>query len=413
MTGPGTSPPSPPETDPPPPEADASSPEADAFSPEADAWLYVGAGVLIGIVVLGALALVFIDTVRAGWWAFLTYNEQGSSTSELVQRWGVIFAALFAGGIAIWRAVIADRARATAEKEHLRQIRAGELSDQREVQRQDFEQYQQAALGLTNESEGVRVASAISLKALVSDRDPVLNDRIASLCEAMLRDWRGIGKSEELEHCGPVENATVEAAIAARAQCTPDRQSANLSRLDLRGAEFAGIDFGPAELFDSDLTGVRFSSCILEEGALMGCMLTSIEASDTRFFFKSWPRTDLRHSQFDACRISMHLAPLDLSETEIYGCSFVADVKTCVDITNAYIDPFTKVGPGPGVEFQAWADRGPRLNRNDDIARKLKLMPSYQRRDRESVLDYRFRDVPVLIKTKAEAALRDREDDQS
>lgn len=347
-----------------------------------------------GLLALFAI-LGFVPWIVGDFFSWTAFGQwlatEPLTASEVIRNYAFLTGILggaVALGIAFWRAQVADRDNALATQSSLE------------------ERFQQAALGLTNDSEGVRVASAISLKALVSADNPGMNDRIASLCEAMIDELRRESETENLPTCGSTENAILETAIIARARCTPGRQGAKLSQLDLNHAVFEDLDFGPADLSGSNLTWAILRRCILTEADFTACTLVSMRAFDTQFLFaRSVLAPELSQAYLWDCTICVRDAPLNLMDTLLQGSIFVHCRNAKVDLSSARIRS-SSIAPEAenGITFLAWADRRPDIHDSSDIQQKLLLIAPDIREGHMSVLDLRDTSLTTLTWEEAEAA---------
>ncbi len=323
-------------------------------------------GGFVGVVVFGLLCLILVESIRVGVWGFLTYGEEKTSTSLLVQRWGVVAAAVGGAIIAIWRAVVADRAN-----------RISRVAHDREIERLNFDRFQRGTAGLGDDKMSVRLASIIALRDLAlmpgsSSADQIC-DLLAVFAEDQTTAFFGLDKVKfkprderrynPSEHVAAAPKDIVEAVKAAIAIAVATNKTtlsfrnvcldhADLSNIRINNSEFINCGFVNTNFGYSNISTCAFRMCIIIDAYSE----TNLTFSNCKFEYCNMSGVFFTNSRFDRCFVSN----CSMERSFFPNTTFCYTEFKEVDISGSEIGHSDIVASGTRTGLFCWSDFVPR-----------------------------------------------------
>ena len=228
---------------------------------------WVSVSVAVGV---GGLIVAFV------WWDWLS---EGASRSEVIRNVGLLIAGLVAFPLAIWRALVADRQAAAAQRQTAT-AQQGLLN----------ERYQKGADMLGSEILSVRLGGIYALQSLAWDypkqyyvqcmrllcafvRNPTKDDDEETNSDAYYRYGARIPKlREDVQAIMDVISERDEAQIALEVKevFLLNLRRVNLKRAALESSNLSNVDLSWADLSDAKLAGANLSGAWLFGATLSG-----------------------------------------------------------------------------------------------------------------------------------------------
>ena len=237
------------------------------------------------IVLLAVLVGVAVWTIES--WVWLrTVPDGGESGSATVRNLGLLFVALFALPLAVWRGFAADR-QARASQRQAETAQRSLLSSR----------YQKSAEMLGHERLSVRLGGIHALGTLAKEYPEDFHLSIIRLLCAFIRHPTEDNSLKTVRNRDRIQlrEDVGEAVSLIANRDSVQRQielifnlNLDFSRAFLPGAEFGGAKLSRAEFFLADLSRVSFagadlSGASLRGAQLAGARLTGAELSGTLF----------------------------------------------------------------------------------------------------------------------------------
>ncbi len=314
-------------------------------------------GIVLGFVGLGLMLLLLRANDIEWTWEYWGSNDGIYDRSVIFRNFGLLFLALIALHLAVWRSWVAHQQARIANKQHL-------LSEVGLM----IDRFQRGAQMLESDELSVRLAGIYALRELAaSDPDETYLLVLDLLCDfvrenSKAREVINEGKSQyaplphdqqkALENVSLLRKTVRRAKqLEQRSNWRPDFRFALFERTDLTSLNLSGANLRGANLANSKLDNANLTDAILRTADLSGitCRWTKLnganlrEADLTDAFFEEaiLERANLGFANLNkavfgqtslenASLFSANLANAKLERTELSGTRFdFADLQNC------------------------------------------------------------------------------------